>query len=90
MKAYEGVIGGISATAAYLAAPDVLNKVQTVCFLGFVFAMSVAAIWAYEELCTRIRRARRIARRKRIVHNIDFSRTGMVEEETGREVMRTS
>lgn len=84
-------IGAATATMiAYLASPDILDKWETALFLAVVFCGCVAAIWAAEEFMKRIRRARRIARRKRVVYDINFSRTGMIEEETGKEVVITS
>ena len=70
----------------YLVAPDILNKFETVLFLITVFGCAVCVIWGAEELRTRIRRARRIARRRRHLVNIDYSRTGLIEESTGKEV----
>lgn len=90
MTRREGVVALIGTTAVYMAAPDVLNKIQTVLFLFFIFCCFVGAVWAIEEFEARIRAARRVSRRKRKVVNIDFSRTGMVEIETGKEVVRTS
>lgn len=83
----EVIIAAATAGVIYLVSPsDALNKYMTVLFLVFLFMATTCVIWAVEELDFRIRRARRIARKKRKVVNIDFSRTGMVEEETGREV----
>ena len=69
----------------YLAAPDILNKWETVLFLIFVFGCAVCVIWGAEELRARIRRARRIARRKRRVFDINLRSTGLVED-GGKEV----
>jgi hypothetical protein len=69
----------------YLAAPDILNKWETVLFLITVFGCAVCVIWGAEELRTRIKRARLIARRKRRVFDINLRSTGLVED-GGKEV----
>lgn len=82
----ETIIAATTAGVIYLASPsDVLSKVQTILFLAFLFMAATCVIWAVEELDYRIRRARRISRRKRKVVNIDFGRTGLIDE-NGREV----
>ena len=85
MKLHEGIIAGVSTLIAYLVAPDVLNKYETVLFLIFVFGCAVAVVWALEEFQKRLRMARRIRNRKRKVYDINLRYTGLVEE-SGREV----
>lgn len=70
--------------AIYLLMPE-MTKWETVLFLIFVFGCAVCVIWGVEELRTRIRRARRIARRKRRVFDINLRSTGLVED-GGKEV----
>ena len=83
----RGELTGATLTTliAYLATPDILTKWQTVMFLIFVFGCAVRVIWGAEELRTRIRRARRIARRKRRVFDINLRQTGLIED-GGKEV----
>ena len=82
----EVMIAAATAGVIYLVSPsDVLNKYMTVLFLVFLFMAATCVIWAVEELDFRIRRARRISRRKRKVVNIDFGRTGLIDD-NGKEV----
>lgn len=87
MTKKEGVTALIGTAITYLACPDVLNKWETMTFLFVVWCLFVACIWAVEEFEKRIQRARRIARRKRRLVNIDFRFTGLIDEQ-GNEVKR--
>lgn len=85
----RGEVTGATVTTliAYLASPDILNKWETVLFMAVIWCACVAAIWSLEEFQHRIRRARRIARRRRHLVNIDYSHTGLIDER-GKEVKR--
>ena len=85
MKRGELTGATLATLIIYLAAPDILNKFETVLFLITVFGCAVCVIWGAEELRTRIRRARRIARRKRKVFDINLRKTGLIED-GGKEV----
>lgn len=80
----EILFSTVTTGAIYLLMPE-MTKWQTVMFLVFVFGCAVCVIWGAEELRTRIRRARRIARRKRRVFDINLRSTGLVED-GGKEV----
>lgn len=80
----ETVIATIATGVIYVICPE-MTKWQTVAFLIVVFGCVVCVIWGAEELRTRIRRARRIARRKRRVFDINLRSTGLVED-GGKEV----
>ena len=80
----EILFSTVTTGAIYLLMPE-MTKWQTVMFLIFVFGCAVCVIWGAEELRTRIRRARRIARRKRRVFDINLRSTGLVED-GGKEV----
>ena len=80
----EILFSTVTTGAIYLLMPE-MTKWQTVMFLIFVFGCAVCVIWGAEELRARIRRARRIARRKRRVFDINLRSTGLVED-GGKEV----
>ena len=80
----EILFSTVTTGAIYLLMPE-MTKWQTVMFLIFVFGCAVCVIWGAEELRARIRRARRIARRKRRVFDINLRSTGLVED-GGQEV----
>ncbi|MBR6983891.1 MAG: hypothetical protein IKH75_10280 [Ruminococcus sp.] len=85
MKRGELTGATLATLIIYLAAPDILNKFETVLFLIVVFGCAVCVIWSIEELQKRIRRARRIAKRKRRVFDINLRSTGLIED-GGKEV----
>ena len=87
MTRKEGLTALAATVITYLVCPDVLDKVETVMFMIAVWGMYVACIWAVEELNRRVQRARRIAKRRRRLANIDFTFTGLVDEK-GNEVKR--